>query len=127
RIFGPTKGLAKIESSKVFSKELMKKYNVPTAEFQVFKDAEEAKDYIRTKGAPIVVKADGLAYGKGVVVAKDKEEALGAIANMMDFKVFGESGATVVIEECLEGEEASILVISDGEDFVCLASSQDHK
>jgi phosphoribosylamine--glycine ligase len=127
KIFGPTKELAKMESSKVFAKELMKKYGVPTAEFKVFTDSEEAKDYIRTKGAPIVVKADGLAFGKGVVVAKDKEEALGAVANMMDFKVFGDAGKTIVIEECLEGEEASILIISDGNDYMCLASSQDHK
>jgi phosphoribosylamine--glycine ligase len=100
---------------------------VPTADFKIFKNAEEAKDYIRTKGVPIVIKADGLAFGKGVVVARDKEEALGAVANMMDFKVFGNAGDEVVIEECLEGEEASILIISDGKDYVCLAPSQDHK
>ncbi|MBI4336039.1 MAG: phosphoribosylamine--glycine ligase [Candidatus Omnitrophica bacterium] len=127
RTFGPTKELAKMESSKAFSKELMKKFGVPTADFKIFKDAEEAKAYIRTKGAPIVVKADGLAFGKGVIVARDKEEALGAVSNIMDFKLFGSSGDAVIIEECLEGEEASILVISDGKDYVCLASSQDHK
>ena len=127
KIFGPTKELAKMESSKAFSKELMKKFGVPTADFKIFKNADEAKDYIRTKGVPIVIKADGLAFGKGVIVAKEKEEALGAVANMMDFKVFGGAGDTVVIEECLEGEEASILIISDGKDYVCLASSQDHK
>lgn len=127
KIFGPTKELAKMESSKAFSKMLMKKFGVPTAEFKTFKDSEEAKSYIRTKGTPIVIKADGLAYGKGVIIAKEQEEALGAISNIMDFKIFGPSGDTVVIEECLQGEEASILVISDGNDFVCLAPSQDHK
>lgn len=127
RVFGPTKELARMESSKVFSKELMKKFGVPTAEFKIFKDSEEAKAYVRTKGAPIVIKADGLAFGKGVIVAKDKEEAIGAIANIMDFKLFGSSGDMVIVEECLEGEEASILVIADGKDYVCLASSQDHK
>lgn len=127
KIFGPTKELAKIESSKVYAKELMKKFGVPTADFKIFKDSEEAKDYIRTKGVPLVIKADGLAAGKGVVVAKEKEEAMGAVSNMMDFKLFGSAGDTIIIEECLEGEEASILVISDGKDYVCLASSQDHK
>lgn len=127
RIFGPTKELARMESSKVFSKELMRKYNVPTAEFKVFKDSEEAKAYIRTKGTPIVIKADGLAAGKGVIVAREKEEALGAVSNIMDFKLFGASGDMVVIEECLEGEEASILIISDGNNYACLAPSQDHK
>lgn len=127
KIFGPTKDLARMESSKVFSKELMKKYGVPTADFQIFKDSEEAKAYIRTKGVPIVIKADGLAAGKGVIVAKEKEEALGAVANIMDFKLFGGSGDSVVIEQCLEGQEASILVVSDGTDYVCLAPSQDHK
>jgi len=119
--------LAKIESSKVFAKELMKKYNVPTADFKIFKDSEQAKDYVRTKGTPIVIKADGLAYGKGVIVAKEKEEALGAIANIMDFKLFGGAGDMVIIEDCLQGEEVSILVVSDGNDFVSLPSSQDHK
>lgn len=127
RIFGPTKELAKIESSKVFAKELMRKYNVPTADFKIFKDSEEAKDYVRTKGTPIVIKADGLAFGKGVIVAKEKEEALGAIANIMDFKLFGSAGDMVIIEDCLQGEEVSILVVSDGSDFVSLPSSQDHK
>jgi len=127
KIFGPTKELARMESSKAFSKELMKRFGVPTADFKIFKDSEAAKDYIRTKGTPIVIKADGLAFGKGVIVAKEKEEALGAVANIMDFKLFGSAGDLVIIEECLEGEEASILVISDGNDYVCLASSQDHK
>jgi phosphoribosylamine--glycine ligase len=127
RIFGPTKELARMESSKALSKELMRKFGVPTADFKIFTNADEAKDYVRTKGVPIVIKADGLAFGKGVIVAKEKEEALGAVANMMDFKVFGNAGDTVVIEDCMEGEEASILIISDGRDYVCLAPSQDHK
>jgi len=127
RTFGPTKELARLESSKAFAKELMQKFHVPTAEFKIFKESEEAKSYIRTKGTPIVIKADGLAYGKGVIIPREKEEALGAISNIMDFKVFGEAGDSVVLEEYLEGEEVSILVISDGTDFVCLAPSQDHK
>ncbi|MEI8175537.1 MAG: phosphoribosylamine--glycine ligase [Candidatus Omnitrophota bacterium] len=127
KVFGPTKELARMEASKAFSKEIMNRLGVPTAESRTFKDAAKAKDYIRTKGAPIVIKADGLAAGKGVIVAKDKEEALGAISNIMDYKVFGAAGDSVIVEECLEGEEVSILVISDGNDFVCLPSSQDHK
>jgi phosphoribosylamine---glycine ligase len=127
KIFGPTKELAKMESSKAFSKGLMERFGVPTADFKIFKDSDEAKDYIRTKGTPIVIKADGLAFGKGVIVAKEKEEALGAISNIMDFKLFGNAGDLVVIEECMEGQEVSILIISDGKDYVCLASSQDHK
>ena len=127
RIFGPTKELARMESSKAFAKELMKKFGVPTADFKIFKDSAEAKDYVRTKGMPLVIKADGLAYGKGVIVAREKEEALGAISNIMDFKLFGNAGDTIIIEDCLEGEEVSMLVISDGNDFVCLPPSQDHK
>ncbi|RUM91766.1 MAG: phosphoribosylamine--glycine ligase [Thermovibrio sp.] len=127
RIFGPSKAAAKLEGSKVFAKEMMKKYGVPTAEFQVFDNPEEAKRYVREKGAPIVVKADGLAAGKGVVVAKTVEEAIEAIDRIMVEKVFGESGNRVVIEECLEGEEASYLVITDGKNFVPLATAQDHK
>lgn len=127
KIFGPSKAAAKLEGSKVFAKEMMKKYGVPTAEFQVFDNPEEAKRYVREKGAPIVVKADGLAAGKGVVVAKTVEEAIEAIDRIMVEKVFGESGNRVVIEECLEGEEASYLVITDGKNFVPLATAQDHK
>ncbi|SMO40837.1 phosphoribosylamine--glycine ligase [Balnearium lithotrophicum] len=127
RIFGPSKAAAKLEGSKVFAKEMMRKYGVPTAEFQVFDNPEEAKRYVREKGVPIVVKADGLAAGKGVVVAKTVEEAIEAIDRIMVEKVFGESGNRVVIEECLEGEEASYLVITDGKNFVPLATAQDHK
>ncbi len=127
RIFGPSKDAARLEGSKVFAKEMMKKWGVPTADFKVFDNPEEAKAYIREKGAPIVVKADGLAAGKGVTVAKTVEEALEAIDKIMVEKVFGDAGNRVVIEECLEGEEASYLVVTDGENFIPLATAQDHK
>ncbi len=127
RIFGPSKEAAKLEGSKAFSKEKMKKFGVPTADFRVFSDPEEAKAYVKEKGAPIVVKADGLAAGKGVVVAQTVEEALEAIDKIMVKKVFGSAGEKVVIEECLTGEEASYLVITDGERFIPLATAQDHK
>ncbi len=127
KIFGPSKEAARLEGSKAFSKEMMKKYGVPTADFQVFSDPEEAKKFVRERGAPIVVKADGLAAGKGVVVAKTVEEALEAIERIMVEKVFGSAGDRVVIEECLVGEEASYLVITDGERFIPLATAQDHK
>jgi phosphoribosylamine--glycine ligase len=127
KIFGPSKEAAKLEGSKAFAKEIMRDLNVPTADFEVFDDPEKAKEYIRKKGAPIVVKADGLAAGKGVVVAKTVEEAISAIDKIMVDKVFGEAGNKVVVEDCLVGEEASYLVISDGERFVPLATSQDHK
>ncbi len=127
RIFGPSKSAARLEGSKVFAKEMMKKWGVPTADFKVFDNPEEAKAYIKEKGAPIVVKADGLAAGKGVTVAKTVEEALEAIDRIMVEKVFGDAGNRVVIEECLEGEEASYLVVTDGENFIPLATAQDHK
>ena len=127
RIFGPGKESALLEGSKVFAKELMKRFGVPTAAFEVFESSDKARGYIEKMDSPCVVKADGLCAGKGVVVAKTKKEALDAIGEMMDDKVFGEAGRRVIIEECLEGEEASIIVISDGKNFVNLASSQDHK
>ncbi len=127
KIFGPTKEAARLEGSKAFAKEVMRKYQVPTADFKIFTDPKEAKEYIKKVGAPIVVKADGLAAGKGVIVAKSVSEAVEAIEKIMEEKVFGEAGNKVVIEECLEGEEASYLVITDGERFVPLATSQDHK
>ena len=127
RIFGPSKDAARLEGSKVFSKEMMKKWGVPTADFKVFDNPEEAKAYIKEKGAPIVVKADGLAAGKGVTVAKTVEEALEAVDRIMVEKVFGDAGNRVVIEDCLEGEEASYLVVTDGENFIPLATAQDHK
>ncbi|TCK06326.1 phosphoribosylamine--glycine ligase [Phorcysia thermohydrogeniphila] len=127
KIFGPTKAAAQLEGSKAFAKEMMRKYGVPTADFRVFDNPEEAKAYIKEKGAPIVVKADGLAAGKGVTVAKTVEEAIEAVEKIMVEKVFGEAGNKVVIEDCLVGEEASYLVVTDGERFIPLATSQDHK
>lgn len=127
RIFGPTKGLALLEGSKVYAKQLMKKFGVPTADFEVFDDSDAALRYLDGKAAPIVVKADGLCAGKGVVVCKTIDEARDAVTQMMVGKVFGPAGDRVIIEECLVGEEASILVITDGTTIVPLASSQDHK
>ncbi len=127
RIFGPDRKASRLEASKVFAKELMAKYNVPTADFKIFDDAEEAKKYIEKKGAPCVVKADGLAQGKGVVVAKNVAEAKQAVSSMMQEKIFGEAGSRIIVEDCLNGQEASILVITDGNSIVPLVSSQDHK
>jgi len=127
KIFGPTKAAARLEGSKAFSKEMMRKYGVPTADFEVFESPEEAIEFVKRKGAPIVVKADGLAAGKGVVVARSVDEAIEAIKKIMVEKAFGEAGNRVVIEECLEGEEASYLVVTDGERFIPLATAQDHK
>ncbi|MDD5568464.1 MAG: phosphoribosylamine--glycine ligase [Candidatus Omnitrophica bacterium] len=127
KIFGPNKEAATLEASKVFSKELMAKYKVPTAEFKVFDNPDEAKEYIEKIGAPCVVKADGLAAGKGVVVAKTIDEARKAVEAMMRDKVFGAAGNKVIIEECLQGQEASILVITDSKEVIALASAQDHK
>lgn len=127
RIFGPRKATAQLEGSKAFAKELMKELNVPTADFKVFENRDKALSYINSKDAPLVVKADGLAAGKGVFVCKDKEEAIEAIDKIMKERAFGDSGNKVVIEDCLDGEEASIIVVSDGENVVPMASSQDHK
>ncbi len=127
KIFGPDKKAANLEASKVFSKQLMAKYGVPTAAFKVFDDPGEAKKYIEEQGAPCVVKADGLAAGKGVVVAKTTDEAKDAVTSMMQDKIFGDAGKKIIIEECLVGQEASILVITDSKDVVALASAQDHK
>lgn len=126
-IFGPSKAAAQLEASKVFAKELMAKYNVPSAGFKIFNNAQEAASYIEAKGSPCVVKADGLAAGKGVVVAKSVNEAKEAVHSMMRQKIFGKAGEKVVIEECLEGQEASILVFTDSKTVIPLASSQDHK
>jgi phosphoribosylamine--glycine ligase len=126
RIFGPNKQSAQIESSKVFAKELMAEYGIPTASFKVFSEPGPANDYIEKLGA-CVVKADGLAQGKGVVVAKNAEEAKFAVSSIMESKVFGDAGSRVIIEECLEGEEASILVLTDSREVVALALAQDHK
>lgn len=127
RIFGPTQKAAQIESSKAFAKELMKKYNIPTAGFEVFTDAKKAKEYIKEQGAPIVVKADGLAAGKGVIVAMSEKEALEAVDSIMCDQAFGQAGAQVVIEEFLTGEEASLLAFTDGKTIVPMIAAQDHK
>lgn len=127
RIFGPAKSAARLEASKVFAKEIMRKYNVATAGFEIFDNPENAKKYIEKIGAPCVVKADGLAAGKGVVVAKTIDEAKQAVQQMMQEKIFGDSGNKVIVEECLEGQEASILVFTDSREVIPLASSQDHK
>ncbi len=125
--FGPRKNAAIIEASKAFSKELMRKYHIPTAKYQTFTDLEKALAYIEAEGAPIVVKADGLALGKGVVVASTVEEAKQAAREMMEDKKFGESGSTVVVEECMTGPEVTVLAFSDGKTVVPMLSSQDHK
>ena len=127
KAFGPTKNAAEIEGSKSFSKNLMKKYNIPTAKYEVFTDAAAAKEYIKNEGAPIVIKADGLAAGKGVVVAMTEHDALAAIADIMEDGEFGAAGSRVVIEEFMEGEEASLLCFTDGKTIVPMISSQDHK
>lgn len=127
KIFGPTKELAKLESSKVFAKEIMKKYGIPTADFKVFSQPDLAKEYIEKKGAPVVVKADGLAAGKGVMVCKNEAEAKQAVDTIMGKKKFGEAGEKIIIEDCLQGQELSLLAFSDGETILPLVSSQDHK
>ena len=127
KVFGPSKAAAKLESSKSFAKEVMLNAGVNTARGAVFRDFETAKAYIEEQGAPIVVKADGLAAGKGVVVASSTQEALEALEHNMLDGVFGEAGKTVVVEECLEGKEASIMALVDGEDVCSLAISSDHK
>ncbi|QJW44507.1 phosphoribosylamine--glycine ligase [bacterium BFN5] len=127
KIFGPTQAAAELEGSKAFAKELMKKYQIPTANFEVFTDAESAKDYILKLGAPVVVKADGLAAGKGVVVAMTLDEALAAVDMIMRDQAFGLAGSRVVIEEYLTGEEASLLAFTDGYTVVPMISAQDHK
>ena len=126
-VFGPSKAAAQLEGSKAFSKELMAKYDIPTAFFKVCEDIETAKAYVEEKGAPVVVKADGLAAGKGVVVAMTKEEALEAIDDMMADQKFGNAGARVVLEEFMEGEEASLLAFTDGKTVVPMIAAQDHK
>ena len=126
-VFGPSKAAAQLEGSKAFSKELMAKYNIPTAFFKICEDIETAKAYVEEKGAPVVVKADGLAAGKGVVVAMTKAEALEAIDEMMGDHKFGAAGARLVLEEYMEGEEASLLAFTDGKTVVPMIAAQDHK
>ena len=125
--FGPRANAAIIEASKAFSKELMRKYHIPTAKYETFTDMDAALAYVRAEGAPIVVKADGLALGKGVVVASTVEEAETAVREMMEGHKFGASGNTVVIEECMVGPEVTVLAFCDGEHLVPMLSSQDHK
>ena len=126
-IFGPTRKAAQLESSKDFAKAFMERHDIPTARYQTFSDAAAAHRYIDEQGAPIVIKADGLAAGKGVVVAMTLEEAHGAIDMMLSDNRFGDAGARVVVEEFLEGEEASFIVMVDGKNILPLATSQDHK
>ncbi len=128
RAFGPTAGAARIESSKVFAKDLMKKYRIPTAEYRVFDDPSEALRFIYSRGKfPVVIKADGLARGKGVLIAKDQAESLSALRLIMDDKAFGASGNRVVVEEYLTGPEVSVLAFTDGKCVRPMVSAQDHK
>ena len=125
--FGPTKAAAIIEGSKAFSKDLMKKYNIPTAKYETFNDMEKAIAYLDTQTAPIVIKADGLALGKGVIIAQTIAEAKDAVKSMMEDKIFGKSGDNIVIEEFLEGPEVSVLAFTDGKVVKPMVSSMDHK
>ncbi len=127
RIFGPDSSGARLEGSKVFAKDFMLKYGIPTAEYRTFTSYLHAEEYIRLKGAPIVIKADGLAAGKGVIVAETVDEAINALKMMMKDRIFGDAGDRVVVEKCLRGEEASFMVLIDGKTILPLASSQDHK
>jgi len=127
KVFGPTKEAAQLESSKDFAKAFMKRHGIPTAEYETFADAKAAHAFIDKVGAPIVIKADGLAAGKGVVVAMALEEAHGAVDHMLSDNAFGDAGARIVIEEFLAGEEASFIVMCDGKNVLPLATSQDHK
>ncbi len=127
RILGPNREAAQLESSKVFSKDLMRTHGIPTAEYKVFTAYPHAADYLKFKGIPIVIKADGLAAGKGVFVASNIDEAMDALKLIMKDRVFGEAGDRVIIEQCLTGEEASYMVFTDGKNIVPMVSSQDHK
>jgi phosphoribosylamine--glycine ligase len=127
KVFGPTQAGAELEGSKAFSKELMKKYGIPTADFEKFTSAEEARAYVKKIDAPVVIKADGLAAGKGVILCEKLEEAEEAIKLIMDDKAFGDAGDVLVVEEFLRGEEASFLAFTDGETVLPMVSSQDHK
>ncbi|MFC1517850.1 phosphoribosylamine--glycine ligase [Candidatus Margulisiibacteriota bacterium] len=127
KVFGPSKKAAQLEGSKAFAKKIMKKYKIPTANYDVFTELQKAKEHIFMSKFPVVIKADGLAAGKGVTVATSLVEATKALEEAMQSKIFGDSGATVVIEEYLQGEEASILAFVDGKNFKTMVSSQDHK
>ncbi|PWK53775.1 phosphoribosylamine--glycine ligase [Pleionea mediterranea] len=126
-IFGPTKGAAQLEGSKAFTKDFLARHNIPTAAYGNFTDIQAAKDYVREQGTPIVIKADGLAAGKGVIIAETEQQAFDAIDDMLEGNKFGDAGSRVVIEEFLQGEEASFIVMVDGEHVLPLATSQDHK
>ena len=125
--FGPDAKAAEIESSKIFSKDLMKKYGIPTARYEAFDSAAQAQTYIETAPVPLVVKADGLALGKGVFIAQSREEANAAVSSLMEDKIFGKSGERIIIEEFLEGPEVSVLSFTDGHTLVPMVSSMDHK
>jgi phosphoribosylamine--glycine ligase len=127
KCFGPSQAAAELEASKSFTKDFLARHQIPTAAYQVFTDVEQAKDYIHEQGAPIVVKADGLAAGKGVIVAQTEAEAIAAVEDMLSGNKFGDAGHRVVIEEFMTGEEASFIVMVDGEHILPLATSQDHK
>ena len=127
KIFGPTRQAAALEGSKVFAKEFMGRNRIPTASFRVFSDSRAAREFLKKRGQPLVVKADGLAAGKGVVVSKSLEEAIQAVEEVMEKKVFGSAGDRLILEEILTGEEASYIGVTDGETVVPMASSQDHK
>lgn len=127
RIFGPSKAASQIEGSKAFSKDLMTKFSIPTADYEIFSNVNEAKHFVIETEMPVVIKADGLAGGKGVAICHSSQEAVGALTQMMVEGVFGEAGKKVVIEKVLEGEEISILALCDGEKMIPLASAQDHK
>ena len=127
KVFGPSAAAAQLEGSKIFAKQLMKKYGIPTAKYEVFSDADSARSYVEKEGAPIVIKADGLAAGKGVIVALTVEGAFDAIDEIMTQKSFGAAGNRIVIEEFMDGEEASLLAFTDGRTVVPMLPSQDHK
>lgn len=127
RCFGPTKAAAQLEASKAFTKDFLQRHQIPTARYQTFTEVDSATRYIREHGTPIVIKADGLAAGKGVVIASDEAEAIVTVEDMLSGNAFGDAGHRVVLEEFLQGEEASFIVIADGESVLALASSQDHK
>ncbi|TAL27861.1 MAG: phosphoribosylamine--glycine ligase [Nitrospirae bacterium] len=127
KILGPNSKAAQLEGSKVFSKDLMKRCGIPTAEYKVFSSYLHAEDYVRMKGAPLVIKADGLAAGKGVIVAHTVDEAIAGLRLIMKDRAFGEAGNRVIVEECLEGEEASFMAFTDGKTILPMVSSQDHK
>lgn len=127
KCFGPTQEAAQLEGSKVFAKDFLFRHNIPTAEYRVFTELEPAREYIRSGDTPTVIKADGLAAGKGVIIARTQEEAIAAVEEMLSGKAFGEAGRRVIVEECLRGEEASFIVMVDGRHILPLATSQDHK